>query len=81
MLIDLLGGAGCKAARLGRYNAMSATAFIVGPIVGGHIMDLPHGVFVVYTSTCVIFGINSGGLTPVMHPVLSGSPYHRTSIY
>ena len=46
----------------GRYNAVSTLGFVVGPVIGGHLADLPHGFQLVTALTAAVFLVNAGGL-------------------
>ena len=50
---------------LGRNNAISTMAFILGPSIGGHILELDHGFLIICMATTIIFLINSGGFISV----------------
>lgn len=46
---------------LGRFHAVSNMGFIVGPVIGGHLSDLPGGFQLVALSTTALFLTSVGG--------------------
>ncbi|XP_022252012.1 major facilitator superfamily domain-containing protein 9-like isoform X2 [Limulus polyphemus] len=51
----------------GRFNAMSSLGFIVGPTIGGHLAETPHGFFWVCTIGASVF-LLCGGLVWLLMP-------------
>ncbi|XP_076317379.1 major facilitator superfamily domain-containing protein 9-like isoform X2 [Tachypleus tridentatus] len=51
----------------GRFNAMSSLGFIVGPPIGGHLAEAPHGFFWVCTIGASVF-LLCGGLVWLLIP-------------
>ena len=50
-----------RAASLGHYNAITATAFIIGPIISGHVSDhVENGIFWLYALSAMLFLMTSG---------------------
>lgn len=47
---------------LGHFNASSNIGFILGPMVGGHLAELPGGFQYVACITGVVFWVNAGEL-------------------
>lgn len=45
----------------GRNNAISAMAFIIGPTIGGHILELDNGFYIMSMATVAMFVVNTGG--------------------
>ena len=45
----------------GRFQSASSMGFIVGPVLGGHLVDSPGGFGLVAMTTSIVFVANSGG--------------------
>ncbi len=50
----------------GRFNAASQIGFIIGPIIGGHIADLPGGFYLCALATTSIFILMWGRFTALI---------------
>ena len=48
---------------LGRFNALSSTGFIVGPMIGGHLGDTSQGRTMLFVTVAVMFFFNAGECT------------------
>lgn len=49
-----------RSALLGRFNAISNIGFILGPVVGGHLIEFPTGFYLIAALTSSIFVVNLG---------------------
>lgn len=49
-----------RSSAFGHFNAVSSVGFIIGPIVGGHVAELPGGFTIVAIIAGAIFLLNAG---------------------